>query len=385
MKRILYILGILIPFIAQGQNAVHNFGTIQMHDNALIGFHIDLTNDGVFYENLGMVGFYNSQTPLTISGTSIPSFYDAEFLVDDGLYVDIGMGVLNNANFISGNVFTPRTDPLVYLNFANDAFYTGPADPQKIEGYAGITNKEEFMFPVGDVSRIRPLTIRSIAINAVASCAYFFEDPNIASTFPQGFNTSIKANDDLSISEVEFWDLKGTIPSTVTLTWDNLSNIASFADSVEDVRVMGWNKFIDQWVDLGSTNYSGDMISGSVTSAEFVPLDYNIITLGGNKGDSEPGAINLDSYLLSPNGDGVNDTLIIENLELSPNNNLRIYNRYGVLVYEMENYNNQFDGKSNVEMVVNQPEGLSAGVYFYIIKLKDMGREHQGYLYIFND
>jgi gliding motility-associated-like protein len=235
------------------------------------------------------------------------------------------------------------------------------------------------------MTRIRPLTMRSAAINAVASCAYFYEDPNIASTFPQGFNTSIKANDDLTISEVEFWDLQGTLPSTVTITWDSQSNVAAFVDQLEDIRVMGWNKFIDQWVDLGNTAFSGDLNSGEVTSVEFVPLDYAILTLGGNKGDTEPGVINMDSYLLSPNGDGVNDTLIIENLELSPNNTLSIYNRYGVLVYQMENYNNQFDGKSNVEMVVNQPEGLSAGVYFYIMKLEDLGEEHQGYLYIFND
>lgn len=373
-----------MPILALAQNAVHNFGAIQMHDNAQIGFHIDLTNDGIFYENLGLVGFYSPQD-ITIDGTSIPVFYDSEIMVDNGLFVEVGLGILNNANFISGNVFTPRTDPFIYMNFANAAFYTGPSDPQKVEGYAGITNKEAFLFPVGDISRIRPLTIQSTAINAVASCAYFYEDPNLASTFARGFNTSMKSNAELSISEVEFWDLQGTIPSTVTLTWDNRSNIASFVEELKNIRVVGWNKYIDQWVDLGNTSFTGDMDSGSVTSIEFVPFDYGIITLGGNTGDSEPGAINLDSYLLSPNGDGVNDTLVIENLQLSPNNNLRIYNRYGVLVYEMENYDNRFDGKSNVNSVYKQPDGLAAGVYYYVIHLKDMDQIHQGYMYIFND
>lgn len=384
MKTHFSILSVLTLGIVSAQNAVHNFGYIQMHENAQVGFHIDLTNDGVFYENQGLVGFYNAVDPLTISGTSIPAFYDAEILVDEGLYVDVGLGILNNANFISGNVFTPRTDPLVYMNFTNQAFYTGPSDPYKIEGYAGITNKEEFVFPVGDMTRIRPLTIKSIAINAVASCAYFNEDPNIASTFSQGFNTERKANRDLTVSTVEFWDLKSTIPSWVTLTWDSNSNLSSFVDQLEDIRVMGWNKYTDQWVDLGNTELTGDLNSGSVTSVEFVPFDYEILSLGGNKGDSEPGAISLDSYILSPNADGVNDTLIIENLQLSPNNNLKIYNRYGVLVYEMENYNNQFDGKSNVDMVYQRPDGLAAGVYFYIIQLKDLNQVHQGYMYITN-
>ena len=378
---------ILILFWLQGsfaQNAVHNFGTIQMHDNAQVGFHIDLTNDGVFFENLGLVGFYNSNNPLTISGTSIPVFFDSEIMVDQGLYTDIGFGILNNANFISGNVFTPRNDPLVYMNFANDAFYTGAADPNKVDGYAGITNKETFEFPIGDLDRLRPLGIQSVAINAVASTAYFFEDPNTPSTFPMSFDTNLKVNEDISISTREFWDLDGTIPSLVTLSWDPLSQVNDFVDDISEIRVMGWSKALDIWIDLGNTAQTGDFNNGTVTSSEFLPGDYEVITLGGNKSDTPGNMINLDNYILSPNSDGINDTLVIENLELSPNNTLRIYNRYGILVYEMENYDNRFDGRSNVNMVIKRPDGLAAGVYFYVIHLEDLDQIHQGYMYIMN-
>ena len=384
MKFRIAILAFLIGSWATAQNAVHNFGAIQMHDNAQVGFHIDLTNDGIFFENLGLVGFYNSSNPLTISGSSVPVFYDTEIMVDNDLFADIGFGVLNNANFISGNVITPRMDPLIYMNFANDAFYIGDSNANKVDGYAGITNKESFVFPVGISNRLRSLQIQSAAFNAVASCAYFFENPNTPSTFTTIFDTSIKFSEDLSISTREFWDLDATIPSEVTLSWDGMSQVSDFADDISEIRVMGWSKALDIWIDLGGSMQSGDMNNGTVTSSEFLPSDYEVITLGGNKDPDSGNVINLENYILSANGDGINDTLIIENLELSPSNTLRIYNRYGILVYEMENYDNRFDGRSNRKMVFKQPDGLSAGVYFYVIHLHDLEAVHQGYMYIFN-
>ncbi|MDH3796603.1 MAG: gliding motility-associated C-terminal domain-containing protein [Flavobacteriaceae bacterium] len=384
IKKLIYFFFLLWVFPVLAQNAVHNFGTIQMHDNSKIGFHIDLENDGIFFKNMGLVGFYNTQSSLTVSGTSIPVFYDTEFMVYNDLYLDIGIGVVNNSNFISGNVITPTTDPLTYLNIVNEAFYIGTSDPNKVVGYAGMTNKENFVFPIGDATRLRPLTISSLAINAVASSAYFFEDPNIASTFPTNFDTSLKFNEDLNISTTEFWDLEAMIPSNVTLSWDSNSMISDFVEELSNIRVVGWSKSLDLWVDLGNTDQSGDFTAGTVTSDLFVPFDYEIITLGHNLSNTSNNIVNLGNYYLSPNADGMNDQLIIDGLDLSPNNNLKIFNRYGVLVYTKANYHNEFDGRSNVDMVIKRPDGLAAGIYFYTIDMYDMNQIHQGFLYISN-
>lgn len=384
MKNLLLFLALISFGLATSQDAVHNFGTIRLHDNAKVGFHIDLTNDGIFYDNMGMVGFYNSQVPLTVSGSSIPTFYDAEIMVDNDLYLDIGIGVVNNSNFISGNIITPTSDPLTYLNIVDDAFYIGSSDPNKVVGYAGLTNKENFVFPIGDATRLRPLTLSSLAINAVASCAYFYEDPNIASTFSTFFDTAQKSSEDLSISTFEFWDLEGTIPSNVTLSWDSNSMLNSFVEELNNIRVVGWSKSLDQWIDLGNTDQSGDITNGTVTSDIFVPIDYEIITLGHNLGSTSNNIVNLGNFYLSPNADGMNDQLIIEGLDFSPNNNLKIFNRYGALVYTKKNYLNEFDGQANVDMVVKRPDGLATGIYFYTIEMYDMKQIHQGFLYISN-
>ena len=85
---------------------------------------------------------------------------------------------------------------------------------------------------------------------------------------------------------------------------------------------------------------------------------------------------------MTPNGDNKNDFLVINGIEKSPNNTLQIYNRYGLLVYQKENYNNEFNGVADRGVIINKNSGLPSGIYFYIIALNDLKLKHQGYLYI---
>jgi gliding motility-associated-like protein len=66
---------------------------------------------------------------------------------------------------------------------------------------------------------------------------------------------------------------------------------------------------------------------------------------------------------VSPNGDGINDFLQIDNITNCPDNKLRIMNRNGQLVYETQGYDNAskvFDGHSNKNGQMQLP-----GTYFY--------------------
>jgi gliding motility-associated-like protein len=94
--------------------------------------------------------------------------------------------------------------------------------------------------------------------------------------------------------------------------------------------------------------------------------------------------LSLDNYLVSANGDGINDTLVIpELLELSPNNYLEIYNRFGQKVFAQRNYTNQFGGYANVDnLVIDKEQGLPADVYFYIVDMEDVNLDFQGFLYL---
>jgi len=68
---------------------------------------------------------------------------------------------------------------------------------------------------------------------------------------------------------------------------------------------------------------------------------------------------------VSPNGDGINDFLVIENIANYPDNKLQIMNRSGQLVFESKSYDNStrvFDGHSNKTGAMQLQ-----GTYFYTL------------------
>lgn len=379
-----YFLGLSLTLVSfsWGQDAVHNFGNLQFHATASVGFHIDLIDDGVFENNKGLTGFYSANR-LTISGTSNPIFDDLEIVTENGLILETWMGVTNNLNFVVGDIITSKNENNSYLNFIDASFYAGSGNLTHINGYAGATNKEFITFPVGDGNRIRHLTLTSDAINSLARCAYFNEDSNNPISLTQQFNTDSKESDDLQISELEFWRLEGNQPSIVNLTWDINSNTSLLVEDIESLLVVGWSKAENRWERLGNSLVTGSLQVGSITSETFVPDDYEIITLGGTDDLLEPFTVlDLDNYFLTPNNDGINDFLLIDGIENTPNNLLNIYNRYGVLVYSKLNYSNEFNGNSNRNTVISRSSGLSAGIYFYILTVNDTREKFQGYMYI---
>ena len=77
--------------------------------------------------------------------------------------------------------------------------------------------------------------------------------------------------------------------------------------------------------------------------------------------------------VISPNGDGKNDLFFIEGIEDS-NNTVRIFNRWGQVVYEVNNYKNTWGGV-----------GLPDGTYFYEVKLAEEADAHTGSLTILDN
>ena len=219
----------------------------------------------------------------------------------------------------------------------------------------------------------------------MVKCAYFPEDPNSPKSIDGTYSTQRRNSQYIAVSDKEFWRLEGDVPSRITLTWDEYSNMRAWAEYLSDIKVMGWSKTENQWVNLGNTAVEGGLSNGSVTSETFVPSDYEILTLGGNDDDLQTyDTIELDNYYMTPNGDGQNDALVIEDLDVSASNSIQIFDRYGVMVYSKDNYQNDFDGRSNREQVIQRNSGLASGIYFYIITMHDLQQKHQGYLYLSN-
>jgi gliding motility-associated-like protein len=69
----------------------------------------------------------------------------------------------------------------------------------------------------------------------------------------------------------------------------------------------------------------------------------------------------------SPNGDGVNDYFVISDINRYPDAVLKIFNRWGDLVYTKEHYDNSWNGFSNTDMV-RLGDTLPNGTYFYVFE-----------------
>jgi gliding motility-associated-like protein len=71
--------------------------------------------------------------------------------------------------------------------------------------------------------------------------------------------------------------------------------------------------------------------------------------------------------IITPNNDGKNDFLKIENIEQYPNNSVQIFNRWGQEIYSQDGYNN-----SDKKFVAND---VPDGSYFILVNLGDSTKD----------
>ncbi|AWL09160.1 Non-specific serine/threonine protein kinase [Aquirufa nivalisilvae] len=85
----------------------------------------------------------------------------------------------------------------------------------------------------------------------------------------------------------------------------------------------------------------------------------------------------------SPNGDGVNDKFVIPGIMSMPSHHLTIFNRWGNIVYETDNYKNDWGGEiSKQESFVAGDGRIADGVYFYFIDFKGSKPNVQSFIYV---
>lgn len=120
-----------------------------------------------------------------------------------------------------------------------------------------------------------------------------------------------------------------------------------------------------QWIP--SSTLSNPSIANPVASPS-VTTTYTVVGRDANGCigfDTVTVDVINDSLLIfyntfTPNGDGINDTWYIGNIDLFPNNEVIVFNRYGKEVYRANGYLNQWDGTS---LGANLPDAT----YYYLV------------------
>lgn len=122
----------------------------------------------------------------------------------------------------------------------------------------------------------------------------------------------------------------------------------------------------------GTITQSGNTINYSSTikandTLQYIVCDNNAPSLC-DTGQIIFQVINLkvpDSF--SPNGDGINDQLVIEGLEDYPQFIFTVYNRWGDVVFETTDPEMYWDGTSNVAASYLPSGQMAEGTYYYIL------------------
>ena len=108
------------------------------------------------------------------------------------------------------------------------------------------------------------------------------------------------------------------------------------------------------------------------TTARIMETTQFILTLTNAIGCTSSDTVNINSIddyyvdapmVLSPNGDGFNDYFVIENIDAYPENKVQVVDRTGKIIFERENYRNDWNGYINNRVLVKDS-------YFYVIWTK---------------
>jgi gliding motility-associated-like protein len=146
----------------------------------------------------------------------------------------------------------------------------------------------------------------------------------------------------------------------------------------------------------GTYNYSWTYGSQTVGSGNNISVDplttsttgmYTVTATDGNGcSNRTAGLIDIKPCetfvpeIFTPNGDGKNDGFEIRNIEYYPDNHLKIFNRWGNLVYQKDGYLNEFIGYSNTGDAAGK-EKLPSGTYYVVLDWGDKKSEvYTGYL-----
>jgi gliding motility-associated-like protein len=124
-----------------------------------------------------------------------------------------------------------------------------------------------------------------------------------------------------------------------------------------------------------AANFENDVAFDTISYSPFAgpkkTQDYflTVTTADGMCSSTRKVTVNVGApflpNIITPNNDGLNDKF--EFKALLPNTKVQIFNRWGVLVKEYSNYNNEFDGK-----------GVSDGTYYYFMK-EAGGKTYKGF------
>ncbi|MBU2019515.1 MAG: gliding motility-associated C-terminal domain-containing protein, partial [Bacteroidetes bacterium] len=267
-----------------------------------------------------------------------------------------GLTNLSNGGSISGaNTANLSIDPISVLDF--DATYnvvlTGTCAPDTISSYITLSSGNcGFDLSISkSASNMEPQYDSIVTFTVIAR------------------NIGSRTGTDVGVNEIlqngfEFLSYRSTSGTydEITGVWTIGNMISAATDTLNiQVKILAGGNYENK-VNIYA-NETDDNMANNRASIELRPFDFHI------------------PEGFSPNNDQVNDLYVIRGISRFPNNQISIYNRWGVRVFTDSPYTNSWDGKSQSASNVGGDK-LPVGTYFYILDLGDGSPIYKGTIYL---
>ena len=211
---------------------------------------------------------------------------------------------------------------------------------QSVSNDFNLTNDASGIYPVG-ITTVNWTIIDSSGNSAICSMTIEVESP-----------PSAYAGEDQILFGKNSTKFNANNPGLGTGSWVNVSgygNILSFTDPLSFVDDLDPGENVFEWiVTKGTCPDSSDEVVITVIPLQ-VPNGF------------------------SPNGDGDNDFFVIEGIDILENEVI-IFNRWGVELYNQKDYKNDWDGRSA------SGNDLPEDTYFYTIKIPGLDKDLSGFI-----
>jgi gliding motility-associated-like protein len=352
---------------------------VSISTTGIISVKDSLINEGTLINNGNMVvggtwlnlGTYNAgegQITFNSTDTSIPQVINHNSQSISKLVISGGgakqiladLTVVGSLTLTDGIIIAQNGSK---VHFSSAAVISGGSDDSHINAPVYQQGTGTKLFPVGNGTTYLPVAIEGITTNS---------EIGITLTELQTGETLNVGSSLGDISDKRYWavDLaSGSLTGTkITLP----------VEGDEGLDALKNNEFVVAF----SENTSGDFVSIGRSLNSTAALIQNeqslaegLVTLAVPSENQSIVVFNA----ISPNpNDEINDYIHIDNL--LETDVVSIYNRWGDMVFEMKQYNNddvakRFNGQSNV----GGEKDLPVGNYFYVIRRK-AGKEVSGYL-----
>ena len=256
-----------------------------------------------------------SEAQLTLLGgdqsiTSSQAIVVSSLKIDEGGKKTLGGNwEVNSLQLINGIVLVGNTARLLYTG-------TDPAEGNSnsfIDGYLVLKGSGRKFFPIGTGSVYAPAALDAspdgeVAMRVVSGNANLILPEGVSASFPD-----------------HYWEMSNIVNSPVSLS---LNGLGSFLDSSRPAVL--------EAAAPGATaqSLSGTFSGSFITSIERVTQPILVI------GKAAEFTLVIHDLITPFTIDDVNDKLVIENIELTSENTVKLLDRWGVVAGEWTNYNN---------------------------------------------